>query len=74
MECFSELGSQILLWQGLHKYRWNSSTLSLRLGPGQMIKEPLNNLALFHDPSSQQLSNKKKVTALSCQGKQIVAA
>lgn len=73
-ECLSELGSQILLWQVLHKRQWKSSTLSLRLVPGQMIKEPLDNLALFCDPSSQRLSNKKRVTALSCQGKQIVAA
>jgi len=73
-ECSSELGSQIPLWQALHKYQWKSSTLSLCLGPGQMIKKPFNNLALFYDPSSQRLSNKKKVTALSCQEKQIVAA
>lgn len=39
-----------------------------------MIEEPLNNLALFYDPPSQQLNNKKKVTALFCQGKQILAS
>lgn len=39
-----------------------------------MIEEPLNNLALFYGPPSQQLNNKKKVTALSCQAKQILAS
>lgn len=39
-----------------------------------MIKEPLDNLTLFYDPFSQQLSNGKEVTDLSCQQKQIVAA
>lgn len=71
---FSDLWSQILLCQTLHKYQQKASTLSLYLEPGQMIEEPLNNLALFYDPPSQQLNNKKKVTALSCQAKQILAS
>lgn len=74
-ECFfSDLWSQILLCQTLHKYQQKASTLSLYLEPGQMTEEPLNNLALFYDPPSQQLNNKKKVTALSCQAKQILAS
>lgn len=64
----------MLLCQALHKFQLKASTLSLHLEPGQMIEEPLNNLALFYDPPSQQLNNKKKVTALFCQGKQILAS